>query len=286
MPFQQTSRLRHHYLEHGRPGAIPVLFIHGNLGCGDWISLALPHLPDAIHLIAPDWRGCGDSDKPEPDADFANYSMTEHADDMLALLDALEIGHCHLATHSTGDFIASHMLLRQPERFGRVLSLSPVGPMGLAFTQGQIQGFAAMRDDPAVCWSALATAVSSLFQPETLGGDRMPAFRDSASEEQRHHFRCLVDRTRQLSDGIWLGTPVQLTREHHSGGLRARQAELSHPRLILWGEHDAWIPRAHMEEMRTRLPDCRLEIVPGVGHSMNVEDPGAYARALVAFLLA
>lgn len=284
MPFQQTARLRHHYLEHGSRGATPVLFIHGNLGCGDWISLALPHLPDALHLIAPDWRGCGDSDKPAPDTNYGNYSMAEHAADMLSLLDALDIDYCHLATHSTGDFIATRMLLRQPERFGRVLSLSPVGPMSLAFTEQQIAGFAAMRDNPAVCWGALATAVSSLFRPETLGGDGMPEFRDNASEEQRHHFRRLVDRTRLLSDGIWQGTPIQLTREHISGELRRRQQELYHPRRILWGEQDSWIPRANVDEMQVKMPDCRLEVIPGVGHSMNVEVPRAYAEALVDFL--
>ncbi len=284
MPHIQTARLRHHYLEHGTGDGTPVLFIHGNLGCGDWISLALPHLPSGMRIVAPDWRGCGDSDKPVPDQDFDNYSMQTHAADMLALLDALQINYCHLATHSTGDFIASHMLLQQPERFGRVLSLAPVGPMALAFTEQQIAGFAVMRDDSAVCWSALATAVSSLFRPETLGGSGLPVFRETAGEAQRRHFQHLVGRTRQLSDGIWLGTPTQLNREHRSGGLRRHQAALRHPRRILWGELDAWIPRADVEEMQAQMPACRLDVIPGIGHSMNVEAPEAYATALRDFL--
>lgn len=285
MAFIQTRRLKHHYLEQGSGSGTPVLYLHGNLGCGDWISLALPHLPPSLRIIAPDWRGCGDSDKPAPDPEYSNYSMHTHAEDMLALLDALAIDYCHLATHSTGDFIAGRMLLQQPERFGRVLSLAPVGPMGLAFTDQQLAGFAVMRDDPAVCWTALATAVSSLFQPDTLGGNGIPVFRDSATPAQRAQFQYLVERTRLLSDGIWLGTAVQLNREHRSGELRAQQHRMRHPRRILWGDQDAWIPRADMEEMQARLPDCRLDIIPDIGHSMNVEAPEAYAAALTGFLV-
>jgi non-heme chloroperoxidase len=59
--------------------------------------------------------------------------MRQHALDMLAALDELKIPFCHLATHSTGGIIAARMLLKQPERFGRILALDPVTPMGMSF---------------------------------------------------------------------------------------------------------------------------------------------------------
>lgn len=91
-----------------------LLFIHGNLACADWFELAAQHLPPWLRVLGIDWRGCGDSDKPAPDADFGNYTVERHADDMLAVLHALEISRCHLATHSTGGIISLHMLLREP----------------------------------------------------------------------------------------------------------------------------------------------------------------------------
>src|SRR5512140_965792 len=89
------------YVEHGT-GDNVVLAVHGNLGCADWLDLVLPLLPSDIRVIAAEWRGCGDSDKPEPARDYSNYSMATHARDMLALLDALGIERCHLYGHSTG----------------------------------------------------------------------------------------------------------------------------------------------------------------------------------------
>src|SRR4051812_48208842 len=49
---------------------------------------------------------------------------------MLVALDTLKIEFCHLATHSTGGIIAARMLLMRPQRFGRVLALDPVTPLG------------------------------------------------------------------------------------------------------------------------------------------------------------
>ena len=279
-----TGTVQLHYREQGR-GRVPVLFLHGNLGCGDWSDLVAQRLPSDMRLIAPDWRGCGDSPKPEPLDDYANYSMATHAGDMLALLDRLGVDHCDLFTHSTGDLIATHMLLAQPARFGRVVSISPVGPMGLPFTEEQIQGFRIMRDHPAIARSGVATAVSSLFRPESLAaGGGPPVFRDEVTEEQRTLFERVLARTQVLSDGIWVGTPLHLDRTYRDGTLRQRQAELDRPRLILQGAGDAWIPRADVQEMASTLPHCDLRIIEGVGHSLNVEAPDVCTEALVDFL--
>ena len=126
-------------------GETTVVFIHGNLASKDWIALAAPLFPRGVRVVSIDWRGCGDSDRPPPAKDYANYSMRQHALDMLLALDALKIGFCHLATHSTGGIIATRMLLQQPQRFGRVLALDPVTPLGLSFKRRT--DWAVSRDD-------------------------------------------------------------------------------------------------------------------------------------------
>ena len=54
-------------------------------------------------------------------------------------------------------------------------------------------------------------------------------------------------------------------------------AEIWHPHLVLWGEKDGWIAPADLKTMAAAMPDCRLVIVPGIGHSMNLEMPALYA---------
>ena len=271
------SELKLNYVEHGT-GENVVLAVHGNLGCADWLALVLPLLPQSLRVIAAEWRGCGDSDKPEPAGDYSNYTMRTHAGDMLALLDVLGIEHCHLYGHSTGGIICSHMLAARPERFRKVLMLDPVTPLGLELVGDQIEVLTQMRNERDIAFAGLATAAPTLFLPETLAPGQMPRFAEAASTAQRELFERLIDRTRVLSDGIWFGTPVNLAHEWQSKELAGKMPQMKHEHLVLYGELDYWIPREHVEEMAKGLPHCRLETFPAVGHSMNLESPQLFAR--------
>ncbi len=257
-------------------GPTTVLFIHGNLASKDWLEASAPLFPRGLRVIGIDWRGCGDSDRPTPDAHYTNYTMQQHADDMLAALDALDVPFCHLATHSTGGIIAARMLLAQPHRFGKVLALDPVTPLGIAFGPEQTAVFDAMMHSRSVARAVMATAAASLFQPKTLAPGQMPLFRAEAAVS-RARFERILEQTFGVSAGIWLGTPYNLNLEYERRELAARMHEIAHEHLVLWGELDGWISLADLKAMAAAMPNCRLIRVPGVGHSMNLEQPALYA---------
>jgi pimeloyl-ACP methyl ester carboxylesterase len=227
-------------------------------------------------VVGIDWRGCGDSDLPPPGENFSNYMMAQHAEDMLAALDALGIGFCHLATHSTGGIIATRMLLAAPGRFGKVLALDPVSPRSLKVDDAGLNLFRAMRDNAAVARAVMATAAASLFDAASLAAGQPPMFRDGIAA-QRSLFERILDQLTRLPGGIWLGTPTNLTLEYDRNELAPRMADIRHEHLVLWGEQDGWIPMADLRAMATSMPACRLVAVPGVGHSMNLENPALYA---------
>src|SRR3954464_5449908 len=260
----------------GGGGDVTVVFIHGNLASKDWIELAAPLFPSELRVVGIDWRGCGDSDRPKPAADHSNSSMQQHAEDMLAALDTLGIRFCHLATHSTGGIIAARLLLMQPQRFGRVFALDPVTPLGMAFNADQIGLFRAMMASKELTRSVMATAASSLFVPESMAPNATPQFRAGIADIQALFDR-IIEQTFGVSEGIWIGTPVNLTRERESRELEPRMPQIRHPHLVLWGERDGWIAPADLRTMAAAMTDCRLAIVPGIGHSMNLELPALYA---------
>ncbi|MDA9397684.1 alpha/beta fold hydrolase [Bradyrhizobium sp. CCBAU 45389] len=275
MPRVRAGEVQLGWREWGE-GDVTVVFIHGNLASKDWIELAAPLFPTGLRVVGLDWRGCGDSDRPKPNADYSNYSMQRHAEDMLAALDTLGIRHCHLATHSTGGIIAARMLLMQPQRFGRVFALDPVTPLGMAFNADQIGLFRSMMMSKELTRTIMATAASSLFVPESMAPNAIPRFREGLGEIEALFDR-IIDQTFGVSEGIWIGTPVNLTREKESRELERRMPELRHPHLVLWGERDGWIAPDDLRAMAKAMPDCRLVIVPGIGHSMNLERPALYA---------
>ncbi len=275
MPRVQAGEVQLGWREWGE-GDVTVVFIHGNLASKDWIELAARLFPNGLRVIGIDWRGCGESDRPTANGDYSNYSMQQHAEDMLAALDALDIRFCHLATHSTGGIIAARMLLMQPQRFGRVFALDPVTPLGMSFDADQIGLFRAMMSSKELTRAVMATAASSLFLPESMAPNALPRFREGLAEIQAL-FERILEQTFSVSEGIWIGTPVNLTRERASGELERRMPDIRHPHLVLWGEWDGWIQPGDLRVMATAMPDCRLVVVPGIGHSMNLELPALYA---------
>jgi non-heme chloroperoxidase len=264
-------------------GPIPVLFIHGNLASKDWIELAARWFPEDLRVIGVDWRGCGDSDKPPAEPGYANYTMAQHAADMGAALDRLGIDRCHLATHSTGGMIAAHMQLADPDRYGRCLALDPVTPIGLKFDEASIAIFRAMQASREVTRAGMATAAASLFVADSLLPGATPRFREGVGELQAF-FERIIDQTFRVAEGIWFGTPHNLNIEYESGEVARRMPELTHEHLVLWGELDGWIPAADVRRMAAEMPNCRLVTAPGIGHSMNLENPALYAGYFGGFL--
>jgi non-heme chloroperoxidase len=124
--------------------------------------------------------------------------------------------------------------------------------------------------------TVMATAAASLFRPETLSSGQVPGFRDGLAASQTLSER-ILEQTFGVSEGIWLGTANNLNLEYERRELAPRMHEISHEHLVLWGELDGWIALGDLQTMAEAMPNCRVVSVPGVGHSMNLEQPALYA---------
>ena len=282
MPFIQARKVKLHYVEHGTGNNI-VVFIHGNLACVNWMDLIWPRLPKDIHVFAIDWRGCGESEKPIPTKNFENYSIKQHATDMIAAIKALGIKKCSLANHSTGGIISTYMLLDEPGLFQKVLALAPVSPRGLEVQKDYQALFQAMKNSRNYAFKALAVVAPALFVKESLYPGAKVQFKEQTTQEQKDAFNLIVDKTRVLSDGIWFGVPFHLLNERIKGTLAKKTSKIKQHHLVLWGEDDIIIPRKDIEEIPQLLPNCQLKIVKDIGHALTIENPDLYAQIFTDF---
>lgn len=251
---RRSDKLRLGYRVWGS-GITHVIFIHGNMASKAWLSLAAPYFPASFKVWAIDWRGCGDSDTPEPKEDYSNYSIETHAHDILAALDVLQIERCHIATHSAGGIIATYMLLEQPERFGRVLALDPVTPRGV--NPGSLgdwrKTYDTMRQDPDFTRRVMACTAPSLFEPlfdtkRFLAGES-PQFATTIHPSQRDAFEnIVVNGALAAPDGIRFGTVANLIHEHECYFAKQKESlarkikHMTNEHLLLWGQYDEIIP--------------------------------------------
>jgi pimeloyl-ACP methyl ester carboxylesterase len=56
------------------------------------------------------------------------------------------------------------------------------------------------------------------------------------------------------------------------------------PAKIIWGEEDPWIPLERGKALHALMPQASFEILKGVGHLPQLEDPSSVLDRLHAFL--
>src|SRR6266536_2567931 len=83
-----------------------------------------------FHVVAPDMRGYGQTDRPE---EIEKYTILHLVGDMVGLLDALGVESAVIVGHDWGAPVAWHSALLRPDRFRGVIGLSvPFRPRGQA----------------------------------------------------------------------------------------------------------------------------------------------------------
>ena len=113
----------------------PVLLVHGFPDDHQVWRKQIPALVAAGYkVIAPDMRGCGDSDAP---VGTRHYKIDLLVADLVALLDLLGIGRVRLVAHDWGAAIAWAFALRHAERVDRYAALSVGHPT--AYARGGIE---------------------------------------------------------------------------------------------------------------------------------------------------
>jgi 3-oxoadipate enol-lactonase len=224
----------------------------------------LAAVPPGWRFIAPDLRGFGQS---EPDAPAAPASIQDYADDLAALLDALDVERPVVAGLSMGGYAAFSFLNTRPER---------VRGLVLADTRAEADGESARAARDAMTETLARGGARAVFErmlPGLLG------------QSTRHSCPEVVDRVRALAlsqpaEGIRRGIE-RLKSRPDSTGLLGR---ITCPTLVVAGEEDQITTADVARDLQARIPGSTLAIIPRAGHLSNLEQPDAFNRVLAAFL--
>jgi pimeloyl-ACP methyl ester carboxylesterase len=124
-----STGLRYHFLEWG--GDDPtldhtVVLIHGFLDLSwTWEAVAAAGLAGKYHLVAPDLRGHGDSDRVGAGG---YYHFMDYLADLQDLIDQVGRKHVSLVGHSMGGSVAAYFTGVYPTRVARLAMLEGLGP--------------------------------------------------------------------------------------------------------------------------------------------------------------
>jgi len=114
--FADLGAINIHYLDFAG-GDPPVVLLHGlSANANEFGGLVAAGLSPRFRVVAPDLRGRGRSDKPA-----GGYSMCDHAEDVIALMDFLELDQVVIGGHSFGGLLAIFMAAEFEQRISKVV---------------------------------------------------------------------------------------------------------------------------------------------------------------------
>lgn len=118
----------------GEPDRPVLVLLHGNVSSSAFFEHLMRDLADDFRLVAPDFRGYGDSERRAIDA---TRGVADLSDDVAALLDALEVeGPVDVLGWSAGGNVAMQLALDHPHRVRRLVLEAPGSPFGFGGTTG------------------------------------------------------------------------------------------------------------------------------------------------------
>jgi pimeloyl-ACP methyl ester carboxylesterase len=242
---------------------IPLLLVHGfPLDHSMW-DAQISRLSHCCHVIAPDLRGFGGSQ-----ISSGTVTMEQMADDLDALLDALEIEEpivfCGL---SMGGYVAFQFWRKYGTRLrGLVLcDTRAVGDTSEAAATRLNLAEQVLREGTR---SAAETMLPRLFAPA--------AFQDriAAIDIQRRTILATAP------EGVAAALRGLAARPDVSDYL----PQLALPTLVVVGQHDAISTVDEMRGLANAIPESEFVVIPGAGHMTPLENSTAFNDAIERFL--
>jgi pimeloyl-ACP methyl ester carboxylesterase len=270
MPKASVNGISLYYEEVGR--GVPIIFVHEFAGEVKSWEPQVRFFGRRYRTIAFNARGYPPSDVPE---DPSAYSQAQAVEDILGMLDHLKVEKAHIVGLSMGGYATLHFGILHPQR---ALSLVVAG-VGYGSNPKEQDGF--RRD---------CNTVAERFEREPMDevaasyadGPTRQQFRDKDPQGWQE-FRDLLKKQSAKGHALTM-RQVQMKRPsiyELERGMRG----LMVPTLILIGDEDEAClePAIHMK--RT-IRTAGLAIIPKSGHTINLEEPDLFNRALLDFFTA
>ena len=254
-------------LERGPRDAPPIVLIHCFTCAIDWWDGMLPRLQRDHRVVAVDLLGHGGSEKPT-----SGYSIPNQADLVAQALGRLGVSGAEVVGHSLGGAVAVALAERSPALVNRVVIIdsrssshdsADLGILAkLAFTP--VIGDALWRIKPDF---SVRQGLEVAFAP---GFDVPDAFVED------------VDRMTYTAYDSAAADDEGYTDEET---LADRLAFTGKPLLVIMGAEEQIIedPQAALRSYAEAVPGARTVLIPGAGHSPNVEAPARTAALVLGF---
>jgi branched-chain amino acid transport system permease protein len=239
------------YWESGGASDPVLLYIHGNTGSKIWFEEVMD-MP-GYRTVAPDLPNFGASDHIDR-ADIDLYAVY-----IAEFMMNLDIKDAYVVGHSLGGAVAISLTTRYPGLVSRLLLVDSASLEGLHTPEEYYPVIESYKDNPALMKEALRAVTPTMEDESRL--DR------------------LTESAMRMNPIAFTGHPRALDRFDY----RNRVGEVAIPVKVVRGELDAIITEEMARSTAAGFANGSFELLPGVGHSVMVEDPDRFAKLVTEF---
>jgi pimeloyl-ACP methyl ester carboxylesterase len=246
-----------------------VVFVHGNPGSADdWERLVGAAAAAGRRAVAFDLPDFGETIAP----DGFEHTPFGYAEFVAEVLGELGVERAQLVLHDFGGPIGLVWAMAHPDSLAGIVLIDT----------GVLPGYT---------WHRLARiwrtpVLGELFQAITnRSGYRFALNRNEPRGLPREFVDTMYDhydrRTRRAVLKLYRATPDPGGMSENLIGLLAPR---DIPALVVWGEHDAYLPSSYAAEQRRAFPSADVHVLPASGHWPFADAPETVERLLVEFL--
>jgi pimeloyl-ACP methyl ester carboxylesterase len=247
-----------------------VVFVHGNPGSADdWERLVGAAAGSGHRAVAFDLPDFGETIAP----DGFEHTPFGYAEFVAEVLEALGIERAQLVLHDFGGPIGLVWAMAHPDALAGIVLIDT----------GVLPGYT---------WHTLARVwrtpvLGEVFQAITnRRGYRFALNRNEPRGLPPEFVDGMYDhydrRTRRAVLKLYRATPDPGGMSENLIGLLAPRDV---PALVVWGEHDAYLPSSYAAEQRRAFPSADIHVLPTSGHWPFADAPETVERLLVEFLV-
>jgi 3-oxoadipate enol-lactonase len=262
MPEITVNHVTLYYELHGSGGEVIVLNNGIIASTATW-AYQLPALTPLYRVLLYDMRGQGRSQKWR--AGDPTYTWAAHADDLAALLDALNIETAHIGGISYGGELTMVFALGYPGRCKKLIvadSVSHVEPHLHAIAES---------------WALIAALGDhELFYKSTWYWNFSEAF----FAEKCDFLLSRIEAAKALD----LPSVIQLCNCFSTLNITARLGEIRQPTCVIVGGKDILKPGHYSQTIADQIPNAQLHLLPGAGHASFWERADEFNRVALEFL--
>jgi pimeloyl-ACP methyl ester carboxylesterase len=233
-----------------------IVLLHGWMCNRTFWKEQIHFLSKEHKVLAPDFRGHGNSDIPE-----GGYTIEQLSEDLAKIMNGLAINQAVVVGHSMGGMVAQQFCVNNREYVSGLILAATIA----ADLEDQLISKLIMADTPLLGFrDAFLRYFKHWFSPDT----------------DPHIVQWIKDQMLRTPEQVGLS----LVRSYFRFDLRADLPSLSMPTLIIGAAADGSALPVESKTLADVIPDAHFEIIEGSGHFPMLESPKAFNCKLKEYL--